>query len=134
MARLSPHHGLKPVSVKKAAELKAGGAVFVDIRALFEHNAQSIPGSMSCPLEKLPDHIDAAGRPVVFYCNSGSRTQEAGGKLRPLTNGPAYQLAGGLDAWKRQGLAVEGGEKGALVGADLLRRLLTGLDQANKKD
>ena len=134
MARLSPHDGLKPVSVKKAAELKAVGAVFVDIRALFEHNAQSIPGSISCPLENLPKHIDAAGKPVVFYCNSGSRTEEAAGMLRPLTDGPAYQLAGGLDAWKQQGYAVEGGDKGALVGADLLRRLLTGLDQANKKN
>ncbi len=130
----SRHSGLKPVSVKKAADLKARGALFADVRALFEHNAQSIQGSMSCPLEKLPDHIDAAGKPVVFYCNSGSRTQEAGAALRPLTDGAAYQLAGGLDAWKQQGHAVEGGEQGALVGADLLRRLLTGLDQAKKKN
>ncbi len=134
MARLSPRDGLKPVSVKKAAELKAFGAVFVDIRALFEHNAQSIPESISCPLETLPKHIDAAGKPVVFYCNSGSRTEEAAGKLLTLTDGAAYQLAGGLDAWKQQGLALEGGDKGALVGANLLRRLLTGLNQVNKKE
>ena len=56
-----------------------GGAFFVDVRTEKEFLKRAIPGCPLVPLDKLEREggLDSrfSGRPVVFFCRSGSRTQ-----------------------------------------------------------
>lgn len=104
--------------------------MFVDIRETYEHNARRIEGSLSIPLSKLPPKLEATG-PVVFYCQTGTRTVEAAKCLDAIAPAHSMQIAGGMDAWMDAGLPVAGGEAANLVGADLLKRLLGSISKAN---
>jgi len=101
--------------------LAAGGAVLVDVREPFEHAAGRIAGGLSVPLGELSaaslegalaaasgagagGASPPAGRRVVFYCRSGSRSLEA---VRRLGVERCCHLAGGIQAWKASGRAVE---------------------------
>lgn len=130
--RTEPSLELTPVSPRKAAALQKSGAVFVDIREAYEHNARRIEGSQSAPLTALPMKLADTSVPVVFYCQTGTRTVEAADKLKAIASSGSFQIAGGLDAWMQAGLPVTGGEKGDLVGADLLKRLLNSIGKANQ--
>lgn len=119
------------VSPKKAAKLRDEGALFVDIREAYEHNARHIAGSRSIPLSTLPPKLDALGT-VVFYCQTGTRTVEASDRLKAIAPVHSVQIAGGMDAWMEAGLPVVGGDPANLVGADLLKRLLGSISKANR--
>lgn len=91
-----------------AARLKAGRITLIDIREADEHAREHIAGAVSVPLSALEKSrlgLSASGD-VVFHCKSGMRTSANCGRLAEHVEGPAYLLAGGLDAWKRAGLAV----------------------------
>ena len=118
---------LKPLNVEQAQILRNEGAVLVDIREPHEFNAEHIVGSLTHPLSSLPQAIDTQGHPVIFYCKSGMRTNAAAKKLSVLVNTPAYVLTGGIDAWKRSGASVSGGEKSAVAGATTFSWLLSAL-------
>lgn len=47
-----------------------------------------------------------SGRPVVFFCRSGSRTQNKAELLERSASGKAYQLGGGILAWEQAGFPV----------------------------
>lgn len=120
------------VSPKKAASLQKSGAVIVDVREAYEHNARRIEGSQSIPLSSLPSKIEMPSGPVVFYCQTGSRTVEESERLKAIAPAGSVQIAGGLDAWMEAGLPVTGGETANLIGADLLKRLLNSIGKANQ--
>jgi rhodanese-related sulfurtransferase len=121
------HETLTPVAAQRAQQLIAAGAVPVDVREAYEHNAEHIAGDVLHPLSALPSRIDTGGQPAIFYCRSGTRTRQAEAELAARVSVPSYVLDGGIMGWKRAGLATEGGGRGAIVGADLLRRLLSSL-------
>jgi rhodanese-related sulfurtransferase len=82
----------------------------VDIREADEHARENIPGARHLPLSKL-DEADLAlhaGRPVIFHCRSGARTQSQAPRLAGRAAGAceAFILEGGIDAWKKAGLPV----------------------------
>ena len=52
------------------------------------------------------DRIRRAGKPVVFFCRSGSRTQNKAELLERSASGKAYQLGGGILAWEQAGFPV----------------------------
>lgn len=62
------------------------------------------------PLDKLEreDGLDSrfSGKPVVFFCRSGSRTQNKAELLERSASGKAYQLGGGILAWEQAGFPV----------------------------
>ena len=118
-------------SPRKAAGMKRKGALFVDVREAYEHNAQAIEASLNLPLTKLESQLDRLTAPVVFYCQTGLRTMEASTTLKKIAPPGSVHMAGGLDAWIRDGFAVVGGESADLVGADLLKRLLQSIGKAN---
>jgi rhodanese-related sulfurtransferase len=119
------------ISPKEAVKLQRQGAKLVDVREAYEHNARRIEGSLSVPLSTLPPKLDDLQHPVIFYCQTGTRTVEASERLKAIAPPHSVQLAGGLDAWMEAGLPVTGGEKANLVGADLLKRLLNSINKAN---
>ena len=118
---------LRTLSVEQAQILRNEGALLVDIREPHEFNAEHIVGSLTHPLSSLPKAIDGQGHPVIFYCKSGMRTNAAANKLSVLVSDLAYVLTGGIDAWKRSGGLVSGGEKTAVAGATVFSWLLSAL-------
>lgn len=120
-------------SPRKAAGMKRKGALFVDVREPYEHNAQAIEASLNWPLSVPASRWEQFGSPIVFYCQTGARTMESSALLKALAPSGSVQLSGGLDAWIRDGFTVIGGEKADLVGADLLKRLLVSIGKANSE-
>ena len=95
---------LPTIAPEQAARLLDGGARLVDIREPDEHARERIPAALSRPLAAL-DRIEGA-EPVIFHCRTGNRTAANAAKLRQACAGEAYILAGGIDAWKAQGLPI----------------------------
>jgi len=101
---------LKTISPEAAATLlREGGATLVDVREPDEHARERIPGARNLPLSRLEEAELAvqAGKPVLFHCRSGARTQGHAARLATKAGlCEAYVVEGGLDAWKRAGLPV----------------------------
>src|SRR2546423_9363293 len=93
------------VTPAEAQRLIANGATLVDIREPDEHARERIPGAINVPVAQL-DRLNAQGNTLVFHCRSGARTQTNGPRLAAVASVPGYILAGGLDAWRRDGLPV----------------------------
>lgn len=82
------------------------GAVVLDVREPFETERGIIPGSTLLPLGELladPGRVDAPT--VVVVCQVGMRAQRAAAALR-AAGVEASVLAGGIDAWNRDGAAA----------------------------
>jgi rhodanese-related sulfurtransferase len=91
-----------------AARLKAGELALIDIREADEYARERIEGAISMPLSRLEESglTLEPQRDVVFHCKSGMRTNANCARLAAHVDGRAYVLDGGLDAWKKAGLAV----------------------------
>ena len=78
-----------------------------------EHARERIAGARLAPLSRFdPEGLAAEpGKFLVFHCNSGNRTTQ---RLLRAGEREVYQLAGGLQAWKRAGLPVIGDRKAPL--------------------
>jgi len=89
------------------AWLEKGEALLIDVREPDEHARERIVGARLVPLSRFEPRSLAGerGKTLVFHCNSGNRTAQAAELLR-MNHGQAYQLEGGLQAWKRAGLPV----------------------------
>lgn len=97
---------MTPVSLKplEAQRLVAGGATLVDVRDADEHAREHIPGALNMPLAGIADMTAPSG-PVIFHCRSGMRTAANATRLADAVPGsPCYILAGGIDAWRTEGL------------------------------
>lgn len=94
-------------------ELRAGRIILIDIRDPSEIKATGkARGALHVPLaalrmkadpaspEQLPEF--RAGKPVVLYCATGSRSQMAARMLRQLGLDEVYNL-GGLAHWRQAG-------------------------------
>jgi rhodanese-related sulfurtransferase len=101
---------LPTIKPSEARRLLDGGAFLIDIREADEHAREKIPGARHLPLSKL-DEMDVAvhqGKPVIFHCRSGARTQANAARLadRLGASCEAFLVEGGLEAWRRAGLPV----------------------------
>lgn len=93
----------------RVAELLGEGETqLVDVRTPDEHDAGRIAGAVHIELERLPAEAGSLdrGRPVVFYCRSGSRSAMATEAFR-AAGYDAYNMAGGLREWVKSGLPLE---------------------------
>jgi len=76
----------------------------IDVREPYEREAGHIEGARHVELPALAASADSIerGRPVVFYCRTGSRSQMAAQAFR--TSGfEAYSMSGGLVRWVAEG-------------------------------
>lgn len=101
---------LRTVSPEKAREMLNEGAILLDIREADEHARERIAAARSLPLSTL-DQADFAlhrGKPVIFHCRSGQRTQMNAARLQARAGDgcEAFVVEGGLDAWRKAGLPV----------------------------
>lgn len=114
---------LSPADV--AARLKAGTTRLVDIREPDEFAREHVAGAAHAPLSTFENaHLAVAPeQDVVFMCRTGNRTGVNCGRLAARVDGPAYVLDGGLDAWKKAGLATRTDAKAPL---ELMRQVQMG--------
>jgi rhodanese-related sulfurtransferase len=103
MAEQATEHDLEP---QRISEL--GDAQLVDVRTPAEYETSRLEGALHIPLDELQAAAGnlARGRPVVFYCRSGERSQMAVEAFR-ASGWDAYAMSGGLLAWAEAGLPLE---------------------------
>ena len=96
------------ISPNRAAELLREGAQGVDVREGYERDAGHIADTLNIELDKLTEGAERLdrGRPIVFYCRSGSRSALAA-QAFAAAGFDAYNLDGGLKAWVGDGLPIE---------------------------
>lgn len=102
---------LKPNDL--AERLQDGRAILVDIREPDEFARRQVKGAVSRPLSTLSGAslgVDP-GKPVVFACRSGMRTEAHCERLAAAAGGEAFILEGGLEGWIAAGLPVEANAK-----------------------
>jgi rhodanese-related sulfurtransferase len=94
-----------------AQRLKQGDVALVDVRSPEEHEDERIPGSVLVPIGTFdPKRVaaDVAGRTLVLYCLSGTRSARAAA-LFAVAGVPApLTLREGIFGWKAAGLPTEG--------------------------
>src|SRR6516164_9724411 len=110
---------MDPVTLKK--RLDEGSAVLIDVREPREH----IEGAKLVPLSRLQAENFAGlqDKTAVFHCHSGGRTTANAQLLTSKGFRDAYQLGGGIVAWKAAGLPTRSQQQPAGEG----RRKLFGL-------
>ncbi len=86
-------------------------AVVVDVCEAHEYAAGHVGGAKHIPLsqlaEKLPETVRNKELPVIFVCQSGSRSGSAVRIAKGLGYAQAQSLAGGLSGWRAASLPVE---------------------------
>ena len=88
----------------------AGEAVLVDVREESEWEARRIPGSLHVPLSQIRNQGSRGlpeGKEIVFVCRSGARSALAAAKFSEDDALKTANLAGGVQAWVRDGLPFE---------------------------
>ena len=101
-----PPEDLSPARV---AELMRNGVQLIDVRERYEREAGRIPDdSAHIEMDRLGEEAGSidAGRPVVFYCRTGSRSSMAA-QAFSAAGYDAHNLDGGLKAWVADGLPIE---------------------------
>ena len=101
------------ISAAQATQLiNREDALVVDVRDPGEYGVGHILGAKNVPFSR----IDAVGseiapkrkdKPLIVYCDDGSRAGKAAAALRGQGFGKAVSLTGGLSAWRQAGLPVE---------------------------
>ena len=82
------------IECPKAREMVANGAQLVDVRSPQEYGMGAIPGSLNVPLqaiESAEQHLDKS-KPVIVFCGSGMRSEQAKGVLAQLGFGSVHNL------------------------------------------
>jgi rhodanese-related sulfurtransferase len=80
----------------------------VDVREPYEFDAGRIAGARHVELGQLAARAAElqTTRPIVFYCRLGARSAMAADAFR-RAGYDAWSMAGGLEAWAREGLPLE---------------------------
>lgn len=96
--------GIDPATLKR--RLDDGSAVLIDIREPGEYAREHVLGARLVPVATIDRHdFDRDhGKALVFHCRSGNRTATNAARILARDFAEAYQLSGGIDAWKAAGL------------------------------
>lgn len=99
MGSLSPH---------EAQEKAKAGAMILDVRTPLERQEGKIPGSQALPLDRLAEEWQKLpkDKEIICQCRSGARSAQAA-RFLAAKGYKVYNLAGGLEAWKRHKLPVK---------------------------
>jgi hydroxyacylglutathione hydrolase len=105
--------GIRQVQPGELSELiKEGKATVIDVRATSEWDEGHIPGVRNIPLGHIAEHADELPRegPLVLHCQGGGRSSIAASVLKGKGFENVANLAGGFQAWEKQGHRVRKGE------------------------
>jgi hydroxyacylglutathione hydrolase len=80
----------------------------LDVREPWEFRRGHVPGARLIPLGQLADRIGELEpeRPVAVICASGNRSQSAAALLAQKGFQKVFNVAGGTNAWKKEGLEI----------------------------
>ena len=85
--------------------------LLLDIRETREYTYGSLPNAIHVPLSQLANRgselAKYVSRPVVAYCDRGTRSRSATGLLAKLGFKDIFYLRGGIKAWRDAGLPVQ---------------------------
>ena len=103
---------IREVDFAAAAQLLSEGALCLDVRETGEHEAECLPGAINIPrgvLEfRIGEHPAFAdkSRTLLVYCKTGGRSALAAHNLQRLGYSNVLSVAGGIEAWRSQGLPL----------------------------
>ena len=106
--------GVESIDVKEAERRQRedpDGPLLVDVREQHEFDEVRAPGAVLMPMSTLAARIGELprDRPLMIVCHSGSRSSAVTGFLARAGRTDVVNVAGGMDAWERQGLPVKRG-------------------------
>jgi len=85
-------------------------ALMLDVRETQEYEGGRVPNAVHLPLSQLAERGEEirrfSARPVIAYCERGTRSRSAATALTKLGFAQVYTLRGGLRAWAEAGLPV----------------------------
>jgi len=102
---------MQSISPAEAKALLAQGAALIDIRERDEYARENIAEAHLLSLSAI-ENGDRLGPfepydTVIFYCQSGARSSQNAQKLaQAVAPAKALLLAGGLNAWKKEGQEI----------------------------
>jgi sulfur-carrier protein adenylyltransferase/sulfurtransferase len=104
---------LREITTAEAdAARQRGAALLVDVREANEREVSRIPGSVHIPLGRLGTLaglvLPEPTSPLVTYCAVGVRSMTAAAALRGMGYTDVASMAGGIEAWQREGRETEG--------------------------
>ena len=106
--------GFKEITPAELQEMQSGGNLrLIDVRSDAEVARGMIGGAQHIPLSLLPPKAgewDGAS-PIVFYCQSGARSAQACAFFSGKGFSELYHLQGGVNAWVKSALPLEGPAK-----------------------
>jgi rhodanese-related sulfurtransferase len=107
---VKPQEPFQRVSVDQAKQLIEQGVKLIDVREPKEITQDGkIPNSELVPMNTLfanPTQYLKEDR-ILFYCKVGQRSAIACELAAAIGLKHLYNLEGGIEAWKKQGLPVE---------------------------
>lgn len=98
------------ISPEEAQSRLKNGAILIDVRSPAERQRSKIVGSKAMPLDQLSQLWETLpkDREIICQCTSGMRSAQAASFL--ANQGlQVSNLAGGINAWQRNGLPVKRG-------------------------
>ena len=102
--------GFSSIDAQALADLvrRPGLLEIIDVRNPDEVIRGVIEGARHIPLALLPQRFQELerDRPIVFYCQSGLRSMQAGAFLTARGWTEVFNLSGGVMAWVRSGLPL----------------------------
>lgn len=96
------------LSPAEAHDKARAGAIILDVRTPLERQEGKIPGSQAISLDKLADEWEKLpkNKEIICQCRSGARSAQAA-RFLASKGYKVYNLAGGIEAWKRHRLPVK---------------------------
>ena len=99
-----------PLRKGEAVRLVNDGALLVDVRGAAEFAAGHIAGARNLPGAAIADGAEQLARfkekAIIAYCDSGLTAGAAARHLKRLGFKQAFNLRGGLAAWRQENLPV----------------------------
>lgn len=97
---------IAPADVRTA--LAHGEVLLIDVREANEYAFERIPGALLYPLSTFDPRAipSSSGKKLVIQCAAGGRSMRAAQALAAAGHAQVYNLEGGINAWKSQGLPL----------------------------
>ena len=107
--QFSPMKGLGTSDVTRL--INSRDAIPLDLRDSKAFETGRLPNAVNIPMSDIgarsADLAKHGKKPVIAYCENGSRSRTAGAALAKAGLAEVYHLNGGFRAWKDAGLPVE---------------------------
>lgn len=107
-ASVSSAENLSPAQAAEWIKQNPQGQL-VDVRTPGEYAPEHIKGAKLIPVQELENRLPEIqkDKPILLYCLKGARSSQALQVLKDHGFTNLFQVAGGITAWKAQGLPVE---------------------------